>query len=48
MIQYQTLCWVLEYLSVSNKILLNGRTIVWIAVDNPKLEKLLDESVVLG
>ncbi len=47
MIQYQTLCRVLEYLEASNKILLNSHTIVWIAVDNPKLKNLLDESVVL-
>jgi len=46
-IQYQTFSRILEYLESSNKIMFNGRRIVWIAVDNPKLKKLLDESVVL-
>ncbi len=46
-IQYQTLCRILEYLEASNKITLNSRSIIWIAVDNPKLKKLLDESVTL-
>lgn len=46
-IQYQTLRRVLEYLEASNKIMFNNRTIIWIAADNRKLKKLLDESVVL-
>jgi len=46
-IQYQTFSRILEYLESSNKILQNGRTITWIAADNPKLKKLLDESVIL-
>ena len=46
-IQYQTLCRILEYLESSNKIIFDGRRIVWVAADNPKLKKLLDESVVL-
>ena len=46
-IQYQTLRRVLEYLEASNKIMFNNRTIIWIAADNKKLKKLLDESVVL-
>lgn len=46
-IQYQTLCRILEYLESSNKIMFDGRRIVWIAADNPKLKKLLDESAVL-
>ncbi|MBI4257340.1 MAG: hypothetical protein HY619_00135 [Thaumarchaeota archaeon] len=47
MIQYQTFTRVLEYLESSNKIMQDGRTITWIAADNPKLKKLLDESVTL-
>ncbi len=46
-IQYQTFNRIIEYLECSNKILFNGRSIVWIAADNPKLKKLLDESVIL-
>ncbi|MBI2184245.1 MAG: hypothetical protein HYU39_04715 [Thaumarchaeota archaeon] len=46
-IQYQTFSRVLEYLEGSNKIMPKGRSIIWIAADNPKLKKLLDESVVL-
>ncbi len=46
-IQYQTLCRILEYLESSNKIMFDGRRIIWIAADNPKLKKLLDESAVL-
>lgn len=46
-IQYQTLSRILEYLESSNKIMFDGRRIVWIAADNPKLKKLLDESAVL-
>ena len=46
-IQYQTLCRILEYLESSNKIMMDGRRIIWIAVDNSKLKKLLDGSAVL-
>ena len=46
-IQYQTFTRILEYLESSNKIILNKRSIVWIAVDNPKLKKFLDESVII-
>lgn len=46
-IQYQTFSRILDYLEASNKIILDSRTVVWIAVDNPKLKKLLDESVIL-
>ncbi len=45
--QYQTLQRILEYLESSNKIVFDGRRIIWIAADNQKLKKLLDESVVL-
>jgi len=44
-IQYQTFKRILEYLEASNKIVFNGREIVWIAADNPKLKRLLEESV---
>lgn len=46
-IQYQTFLRILDYLESSNKIIFNKRSIVWTAVDNPKLKKLLEESVVL-
>ena len=44
--QYQTFKRILEYLEASNKIVINndGR-IVWVAADNPRLKKLLEESV---
>ena len=45
---YQTFVGVLDYLEASNKILFDGkRRIVWVAVDNPKLEALLKASVKL-
>jgi len=44
-IQYQTFLRVLEYLEGSNKIVLDGRRIVWIFPDNPKLKRLLETSV---
>lgn len=45
---YQTFIGVLDYLEASNKILFDGkRRIVWVAVDNPKLEALLKTSVKL-
>jgi len=44
-IQYQTFNRILEYLESSNKIVLNGRQIVWVFPDNPKLKKLLEISV---
>lgn len=46
-IQYQTFNRILEYLESSNKIVLNGRQIIWIFPDNPKLKKLLETSVKL-
>ncbi len=42
--QYQTFNRILEYLESSNKILMDGRSIVWIFPDNEKLTKLLNES----
>jgi len=44
-VQYQTYNRVLEYLESSNKIVLNGRQIVWVFPDNPKLKRLLDRSI---
>jgi len=44
-IQYQTFQRILEYLEASNKIIFDGKTIVWTAADNPKLKRLLKTSV---
>jgi DNA-binding transcriptional regulator YhcF (GntR family) len=44
-IQYQTFNRILEYLESSNKIVLDGRRIVWVFADNPKLKALLENSV---
>lgn len=44
-IQYQTFKRILEYLEASNKIVFNKGRIVWVAADNPKLKKLLEESM---
>jgi len=44
-VQYQTFNRVLEYLESSNKIVLNGRQIIWVFPDNPKLKRLLDRSI---
>jgi S-adenosylmethionine:tRNA-ribosyltransferase-isomerase (queuine synthetase) len=44
-IQYQTFKRILEYLEASSKIVFNKGRIVWVAVDNPKLKRLLEESV---
>ena len=44
-IQYQTFKRILQYLEASNKIIFDEGRIVWIAADNPKLKKLLEESV---
>jgi len=44
-VQYQTFNRILEYLESSNKVVLNGRHIVWVFADNPKLKKLLETSV---
>jgi len=42
---YQTFCLVLDYLESSNKIMVTkDNKIVWVFVDNRKLEKLLNES----
>jgi len=44
-IQYQTFKRILEYLEASNKIIFNGKNIVWCAVDNQKLKNLLETAV---
>jgi len=44
-IQYQTFKRILDYLEASRKIAFNGKRIVWVAADNPKLERLLETSV---
>ncbi len=44
-VQYQTFNRILDYLESSNKIMLNGRQIVWIFPNNPKLKRLLKSSV---
>jgi hypothetical protein len=44
-IQYQTFNRILEYLESSNKIAIDGRKIIWVFPDTPKLKKLLDNSV---
>jgi len=44
-IQYQTFKRILEYLEASNKIVFNNGRIVWVAADNPKLKRLLEQSV---
>jgi hypothetical protein len=46
-IQYQTFNRILEYLESSNKIMFDGRKIIWIFPDNPKLKRLLESSVKL-
>ena len=43
-IQYQTFNRILEYLESSNKIVFDGRRIVWVFADNPKLKALLENS----
>jgi hypothetical protein len=46
-VEYPTLVKILNYLEASDKVLLNGDSITWIFVDNPRLVKLLRESPVL-
>jgi hypothetical protein len=43
-IQYQTFNRILEYLESSNKIVFDGRRIIWVFADNPKLKALLESS----
>jgi hypothetical protein len=44
-VQFQTLNRILEYLESSNKIAFDGRRIIWVFPDNPKLKELLENSV---
>jgi len=46
-IQYQTFNRILEYLESSNKIVFDGRRIIWVFSDNPKLKQLLESSIKL-
>ena len=46
-IQYQTFSRILDYLESSNKIMRKGNMIIWIFPDNPKLGRLLEESIIL-
>lgn len=43
--QYQTFKRILDYLEASNKIIFSENRIVWVAADNPKLNKLLSSSI---
>jgi hypothetical protein len=43
-IQYQTFTRILQYLESSNKIMFDGRKIIWIFPDTPKLKELLNTS----
>lgn len=43
--QYQTFKLILGYLEMSNKIMFEGGKIIWIFVNNKKLNKLIQEAV---
>jgi len=43
-VQYQTFNRIIDYLLASNKIILNGREIVWVFPDNPTLKRALAKS----
>jgi hypothetical protein len=48
-IEYRTLVRILQYLEASEKIVLaEDGSIAWVFADNPKLLKLLEQSVVLS
>jgi len=47
-VEYPTLVTILDYLEASEKILIKGDSITWVFTDNPKLLKLLRESIVMG
>jgi hypothetical protein len=48
-IEYRTLVRILQYLEASQKIVFaEDGSIVWVFTDNPKLLKLLEESLVLS
>ena len=45
-VMYQTFKKALDYLDLSGKILIDRKDrVVWVAVDNPKLQELLDNGV---
>ena len=43
--EYPTFKRALDYLEASNKIVFNGKTIIWTAADNPKLKRFLETAV---
>lgn len=45
--EYQTFKRILNYLESSNKIMIDGRAVVWIFPNNERLKKLLESSVKL-
>ena len=46
-VEYPTLVTILDYLEASEKILIKGDSITWVFTDNPKLLKLLRESIAM-
>jgi len=45
MVMWQTFNTIIDYLKDSNKIIIDKGEIVWVFADNPKLKKLLRESI---
>ncbi len=43
--QYQTFKLILDYLEISNKIMIEDDKIIWIFVNNKKLNELIDGAV---
>jgi len=46
-VEYATLTTILDYLEASEKILITGSSITWVFIDNPKLLRLLKESITM-
>lgn len=46
-VEYPTLVTILDYLEASEKVLTKGDSITWVFTDNPKLLKLLRESIAM-
>jgi adenylate kinase len=44
-IQYKAFNQIIKRVLSTNKIILDGRQIVWVAADNPQLQKVLKHSV---
>lgn len=44
-VSYNTLNQVVDHLILNNKVIIDRRCIIWVFVDNPKLKKLLRNSV---